>query len=297
MTIYVDLLFFDNFIMNFIILWIVDRLSSCNANPWRLAVAAGIGALYVIGSFWPTLYFLNNISFKVVLSAMMILLGFHIERWRDFLRLSAVFYMLTFLFGGVAFGILYFTNQNFMLANGGFYIHGYPVVTMIIAAVFAYIITGYCWRYMRARLDRKRLMMSAEVALDGKVVKANAMLDTGNVLHDPISNYPVVIAEISCIKELLPDALASIIQAGNEADIGAIMEALNESPCMLRFRLIPFNSIGQSNGMMVGFRPDYIKVFTPEQTIESKEIIIGICNSRLSQDDAYTMLLNPGLIM
>jgi len=297
MTVYVDLLFVDNLIMNFIIIWITDRLTRYNGNPWRFAMAAGLGALYVIGSFLPTLYFLNNISAKIVLSAVMILIAFHIERWRDFVRLSAVFYMVTFLFGGAAFGLLYFTNQNFMLDNGGFYIHGYPVFTMIAAALFAYIIIGYCWRYIRGRLDRKHLMMPIEVALEGRVIRTNAMLDTGNVLHDPISNFPVVIAEFSCIEELLPESLAAIIRLGNETDIGAVMESLIGLPCMTRFRLIPFSSLGRSDGMMLGFRPDYIKIFAPEQTIEAKEIIIGICNNKLSHDDGYTALLHPSLIM
>ena len=63
-----------------------------------------------------------------------------------------------------------------------------------------------------------------------------------------------------------------------------------------RFRLIPFSSIGKSNGILVGFKPDKIIVKTNEEVFEIKESIVGIYNNILSSEGNYSALLNPDIL-
>ena len=42
----------------------------------------------------------------ILLSALMVLVAYFPKKFKDFLRLSAIFYGVTFLFAGISFGIL-----------------------------------------------------------------------------------------------------------------------------------------------------------------------------------------------
>lgn len=47
------------------------------------------------------------------------------------------------------------------------------------------------------------------------------------------------------------------------------------------FKLIPYSSLGNENGLLIGFKPDYIKIYTDDDCFE-KEAIIGIYQGILS---------------
>lgn len=46
---------------------------------------------------------------------------------------------------------------------------------------------------------------------------------------------------------------------------------------------IPFYSLGNNNGLLSGFKPDYIKVYTENDCLK-KEVIIGIYNESFSSN-------------
>jgi hypothetical protein len=56
------------------------------------------------------------------------------------------------------------------------------------------------------------------------------------------------------------------------------------------FKIIPFNSLGNENGMLLGFKPDYIKIYA-EEVHKKSNIIIGIYDGKLSKANLYTSLI------
>ena len=48
-----------------------------------------------------------------------------------------------------------------------------------------------------------------------------------------------------------------------------------------KFRIIPFSSLGNQNGLLLGFKTDKVKVYNDEEIFE-KEAIIGIYEEKLS---------------
>ena len=100
----------------------------------------------------------------------------------------------------------------------------------------------------------------------------------GNLLKDVTSDLPVVIVE--------KNILSGIIDENILENISNILDGkwLNESNSEIynyKFRIIPFSSLGNKNGILLGFKPDYIKVFTEEDCLK-KESIIGIYEEDLS---------------
>ena len=63
-----------------------------------------------------------------------------------------------------------------------------------------------------------------------------------------------------------------------------------------RCRLIPFSSVGKSNGMIMGFRPDYIKIYQDEEEYMIKDTIIGVYKNKLSKNNYYAGLIGLELL-
>ena len=47
-------------------------------------------------------------------------------------------------------------------------------------------------------------LYKVEIFIDENKIVADALLDTGNTLLDPISQYPVLVIEFQRIKDILP---------------------------------------------------------------------------------------------
>jgi stage II sporulation protein GA (sporulation sigma-E factor processing peptidase) len=107
---------------------------------------------------------------------------------------------------------------------------------------------------------------------------------------------PVVVVEFSAIKELLPEMIRDIFEKDSEDDLNRITTVISCSAWFPRFRLIPFTSLGKENGMLIGFRPDYIEIGNEKEKKGVNDVIVGIYNKALSRNEKYRALLNPELM-
>ena len=49
-------------------------------------------------------------------------------------------------------------------------------------------------------------------------------------------------------------------------------------------------SLGNDNGLLIGFKPDYIKIYDEEENMRN-DILVAIYNGRLSKSNLYTSLI------
>ena len=111
------------------------------------------------------------------------------------------------------------------------------------------------------------------------------MLDTGNLLIEPISNSDVVVVESESLKEIISNDILDNI---NTIINGKWLD--NDNIHSYKLKIIPFSSLGNDNGLLIGFKPDYIKIYSEEEIIRN-DIIVGIYNGKLSKNDLYTSLI------
>jgi hypothetical protein len=62
-----------------------------------------------------------------------------------------------------------------------------------------------------------------------------------------------------------------------------------------KFKLIPFSSLGNDNGLLIGFKPDYIKVYGEEECTRD-DVLIGIYDGKLSRNNLYTSLIGLDIL-
>ena len=296
MTVYIDILLLENIAINFIILAATSHFSRVRVGIGRLLLGAFVGAVYVLAAFCPGFEVYFTLIAKLILSFVIIAVTFWPEKLKDFIRLTVVFYLVSFVFGGAAFGLFYFLNSGGAIYNGVFYISNFPLKILMLSAVIAYIVIKLSWDFVRGKVTRENIMVPISIRVKDKSISLQGLIDTGNSLKDPISNLPVIVVEYNAVKELLPAEICELFTQGAENDLDLLSNAIVNTNWVSRFRLIPFSSLGKENGMLIGFKPDSVEVGDERCKQDYHEIIVGIYNRNLSHDQSYKALLSLELV-
>ena len=93
---FLDIIWLDNLLVNFIVLWLTRKLAGNSCPMWRLWCSAGLGASYAIALILPGFGCLNMLPFKFLLSLIMLAAGFRIRTLREFLNYLDIFMALHF---------------------------------------------------------------------------------------------------------------------------------------------------------------------------------------------------------
>ena len=298
MEIYIDVVFLENVVINYLILLVTARFSKVRTSSFRLLMGSLLGACYlVIMIIMPQLEIFTTVLTKLLLSFAIVAVTFSFERLNTFFKTMAVFYASTFVFAGGGFALLYLNKSGGIIKNGVAAIFFQTKWTEIFLGIaFASIVARVLWDVVQHRFLKDRLLVPLIISFDKKAIGLYALVDTGNSLHDPLTNMPVVVVEFNAIKEILPEEIRLIFEKDAEGDLNSITTAISGSTWFSRFRLIPFTSLGKENGLLIGFRPDYIEIGSDDEKKGIRDVIVGIYNNSLSKNEKYKALLNPELI-
>lgn len=134
------------------------------------------------------------------------------------------------------------------------------------------------------------MLCDLEIFYNGKLERIKTMIDTGNLLKAPITNEDVIIVEKESLKNLLPKEILDNIDnivSGKWLNSTGIYD--------YKFKLIPYASLGNENGLLLGFKPDYIKVTTEYETVKNN-VVIGIYTGKLSKSNLYNSLIGINIL-
>lgn len=301
MEIYLDIIILENIVINYIILMVTAKFSKNKTSNFRLLLGALLGALYLaLMLLLPAMKIYTTILSKILLSLAMVAVTFNFNKITVFLKTLVLFYAATFLFAGTGFAFLFFNQGGGVVRNG---VVMSPISflntkwsELLLALVVTFIILRVVWDIIQNRFLREKMLVKICIAFDKKAIEIFALVDTGNSLHDPLTNMPVVVVEYTAIKELMPDDIRDIFEKDSENDLNKVTNTISCSAWFSRFRLIPFTSLGKENGMLIGFKPDYIEIGNEDDRKGVNDVIVGIYNRALSKNEKYKALLNPELM-
>lgn len=294
--VYGDVILLENLVMNYLILWSTARLARYKHSRMKLFIASLLGSVYAVISYFPEYSYFYSVFMKILFSILIVTMAYTPEHIHILLKLTGIFYIVSFIFGGAAFGLFYFVNGLELTRNGVSFIGDFPVKILVVAVIAAYFTVRLSWDYIQHRIKRERIVLRIEMLFDKRQLSLDALVDTGNSLRDPLTNVPVVITEYEKVKELLPDEIQKIFELCGENDLNAIAEIMAVSKWASRFRLIPYKSLGRENGMLIGFKPDMITIFDEERKVQFSNIVIAIYRKKLSRDGEYSALIYPEML-
>lgn len=219
MTVYLDLVVGLNFLVDFLLLLGTDHLAGFPGNWKRLLAASALGAVYGGACLLPGFRFLGGILWRLISLALMCTMAFGWGAWKRW----GVFLILTMALGGLAF----------QLQRGG-----QPI--LILAAVGLLLLC----RVAFGGQVGGREYIPVEISSGEKTLRLLALRDTGNQLRDPITGERVMV--------IGPEAagdLTGLTRQELEDPMGTLT-----ARAVPGLRLIPYHSVGNDRGMLLGMR-------------------------------------------
>ncbi|HCC35699.1 MAG TPA: hypothetical protein DEQ02_08750 [Ruminococcaceae bacterium] len=283
MTVYIDVLFVLNLVVNYFTLLAAGKLGGASSRFFRLFLGAALGAVYSLIIFMPKMSLLITVPLQLLFSFAMILTAFGLRRAGRFLRLAGVFYLVSFAYAGMMMAIWLIFRPNGMAVGNGIVYFDISPMLLIVSTVASYGILSLIRRFWGTHTQHQSVYKT-EIILGNATVSGRALLDTGNSLVDLFSGAPVIVAEYALIKDLIPSA-AEILKTGNEADLPEDMQQ--------RFRLIPYSAIG-GKGLLPAFRSDGVTVRTLNQTFFCKNAVVAVSIDSLG--GRYNMLIGKEML-
>lgn len=294
MTIYVDIVLAENLCMNYIILLATGYIIKLKVNHLRLLCSSTIGAIYTILAYEQIFPLYTNFTVKIILSICMVYIAFKPNSVKGMAKELIMFYLVSFALGGCAFALLYLVKPQDIFMKDGVYIGTYPIKIALLGGIVGFVIVYTAFRIIKNKMNKSELIYNISIKINEKELTTKVMLDTGNMLKDPISQNPVVLIEKEVLTEVLPNELLKNL----DYILGGDLKIQDEIPEEYRtkLRIIPFTSVGKQNGMILGIKTDEIKVQSDVEEVINKNAIVGIYNRKFSKNNKYFGLMGLELL-
>jgi len=298
MTLYADVLFLINFMMNSFVLWVVSKIThNKRKTRWLFAGSGVMSLLYTLLIAVEPLRFINVALSSVLILTAGVLVAFRLDGVRNFIKLMVVAYVISFTVGGLGMSLFFLTDipyaVYFITGDWQNFAQEISWQLVLVGAAASYVLIKLGLRIAARHTMKRQMLCNVQIFMGGQGASFEALVDTGHSLKEPLSQSPVIIAEFEHVKDFLPDGLKVLFYEKCESDLTGLL--LNqEGTFYKRIRMIPFTSLGRTNGMLVGFRPDRVAVEGAKEA--PPDVVIGIYNDRLCRDGRYQGLLSPELI-
>ena len=295
MTIYIDVVLIENLIMNYIIIYATAIVLKYKKSHLRFFLASLLGAIYTIISYTSALEVYTSIILKILLSIIIVYIAYNPQTMKKMWKDIVIFYLVSFVFGGVAFSLIYIVKPQEVLMKNGLFLGTYPLKTIALGTIVAFILIILTVKIIKTKISKKDMFCDIEIKINEEVIRTKAIVDTGNLLKEPITNTPVIVVEHTLLYNCMPKEILNNTENILGGDIEKIPKEIREK-YMPKLKIIPFSSLGKQNGMLIGIKPDYIEIKNEENSIRRENVIVGIYNKSLTNRGEYRALIGIELI-
>lgn len=292
MTVYLDVVFLENIVINYIIIYATGIISRVKIKQVRIFFGSAIGAIYSIIYYIFKLKMYSSVIIKVILSIVIIYVSFKSKNLKELLKQTVLFYLVSFVFGGAAIAIIYMANSHDITIQNGVLLGSYTLKTILIGIIVAYFTVIIAFNIIRTKISKKDLICDISVEINNKGVLTKAMIDTGNMLKEPITNTPVIVMEHTLFYDIIPKEILNNIEKILGGDLSGVPKDVQDE-YIARLKVIPFSSLGKQNGMLLGIKGEKLVINFKDETKVISNFIIGIYNKSLTKRGEYRSLLGP----
>ncbi|WP_248926596.1 sigma-E processing peptidase SpoIIGA [Paenibacillus hamazuiensis] len=307
MIVYLDLIFLTNFLIDGVLLYATARARKIRFAWWRLLLATGIGASYVVFMFIPEMSFLFTFLLKFCFALGMLAVAFGFPSLQHFLRNLGMFYAINFAVAGAILGINYFLESSSEVLDGiviGQTGVDHHTISFTFTAVAVLLLPGLwifrnVFKSAKKREEVTAFMAEVRIEIGQAETSCTGLIDTGNQLYDPLTRTPVMIMEASQWKEYIPESWMNRIR---EAEVDQIISGIGSEDSQDTFvwqdrlRLVPYRGINKATQFMLAIKPDRVVITHNEKQIESPKVLIGLDGGKLSSDNSYQAIIHPMLM-
>lgn len=257
-TFYADIYFLINFTVDLLSLHLASRFLHIPCKvPKMLLLCAAEGALSVCS----VIFFNEMPLLRWVFSLLFFLFVFLLPSGCGFSRrlLYAIgFLLFETVFGGVVTALSRLLDPAGKLFSGEQSYENRQLLWFSCIVLLTDLGAELLYRFLSSRPASERL--ETEICFCGKRTRFACLVDSGNLLTDPLSGLPVLLVKEKQARDLFGDACVP----GGELPVSCD-----------RFRAIPLHA-GGSVRILTGFSPDSTDVYFSEKKHERIRVIVAI---------------------
>lgn len=258
--VYADLLFLINFSMDFLCLFLTAQILRQKLRPIPAIVASMIGGAYSITSLFITAHSIYVLLIDVLVCVIMCLVCFakYNKSARQLLTYCLTYLACATVLGGIMTVLFNLFNRlNLPLNSGGDQISSWLFLLLAIISG----VTALRGAKFIKKLPSRRTA-DIELYFCKKNIKLCGMVDTGNIVHDPISGKPIIIVNAHDVISIIPPQIKDAILSG-------CVQQLENIPSQYigKVRLIPGESVS-GHCLLIGLVPDKIIISNEKKSAE-----------------------------
>ncbi|MBO5416794.1 MAG: sigma-E processing peptidase SpoIIGA [Clostridia bacterium] len=249
-TVYVDLLFLINFSMDFLCFFLCAKLLGRKLSLGRALLASALGGIYANAALFMSLGRILSLLIDIIFCAVMCAVAFYKRgKARSLPLYILVYFAISMALGGFMTAIFNLLNRaDLPLEQGSS--DGISVWMFALLAALSALITLFGGRFFRKKAGQKNAEI--EISYRGKSVRLRGMSDSGNLLREPISGKPCIIADIGALEPIIP---RKITIAARKKNVSALGDMMREDA--KNIRIVPIKTAG-GEGALLAVRADKI---------------------------------------
>lgn len=269
--VYIDLLFLINFSMDFLCIYITAKILHRRKKAWRFLASAAFGGVYsVVSLFWGLegFYgFLADIASCLVICAIAFA---GVGKITSYFLSSLLFVGVSMMTGGCMSALFNLLNR-INLPIDSINEDGISIWVFALLAIIAACITLLSGKLVSSKTSFHDCEL--KVQFNGNEHTYFALIDSGNLVRDPISGRAVIFLDKKASNEIFDERIIDDFKSG--------IPPVNQS--YRTMRLIPINTVS-GNSVLVALLPDNLIIKTGEKRakILSPDALIAfsdICNN------------------
>ena len=254
--VYADLLFLINTGMDGLCLLLTGRLLHRKTPLWRVSLAAALGGVYAVFALFPAMGAGVSLLLDVAVCILMCAIAFKRcagGRTYDLLLSAGVYFLLSMALGGIMTALYHLLNRagaakllSGLTDSGGDGLGSWMFLLLALAG------GGLSLRVGRlSRRAGRTAYCAVTVEINGAQAELIGIVDSGNLLRDPMGGRPVICVQRDKLTTILPPPLMAVLDGASTADIPLSPRDSR------RVRLIPAGT-ATGSGLLYGFLPDRI---------------------------------------
>ncbi len=247
-AVYGDVYLIVNFTMDFLALYLTARASKLPIRPIRLSLAALLGAFYALAALFLPDGNLFSTFTTLAIPFLLLLIAFGTQNgWREMLRTLAIFWAISFLLGGAVTAVCYlfakWAEKEILIGGqvetlpADLPYWGILLLALLVGAAVSLLLR------LRKKIPQQVMVEIGES--EDSLSTLTALVDSGNLLVEPLSGQGVIVVDRSAAT-FLPPELAFLRDGGTPA-------------LTPRLRLIPY-STASGEGILYGYLPRLVRV-------------------------------------
>lgn len=148
---------------------------------------------------------------------------------------------------------------------------GIPVTFFWMKAIMAAVFLSIATIYFTQKRDFMEQIFRVDIVHQGKTWEVNGYWDSGNLLQDPYNGKPVNILQAKLAEQIFSE----------QNDF---------------MRLIPYCSLGNTNGLLSVYNADKMYIYQGKERLEVEPAVFGIAEAGLLEDKEYDVILQASML-